>query len=98
MFLVLLIFSIIIPIAARSPVFSHLSTSLYGLTTIRAFKVQAPFELTFDHYQDQHTATWFMFISVTRWFGIVLDWLCVAYITSVTVAMVILSEGKYICE
>ncbi|XP_054723461.1 ATP-binding cassette sub-family C member 4-like isoform X2 [Uloborus diversus] len=76
----------------RSPVFSHLSTSLYGLTTIRAFKVQHPFELSFDHYQDQHTATWFAFISVTRWLGIVLDWLCVLYITSVTVAMVILSE------
>ncbi|XP_042894914.1 ATP-binding cassette sub-family C member 4-like isoform X1 [Parasteatoda tepidariorum] len=76
----------------RSPVFSHLSTSLYGLTTIRAFKVQQPFEVSFDHYQDQHTATWFMFISVTRWFGIVLDWLCVIYITFVTWSMVILSE------
>ncbi|XP_035217642.1 multidrug resistance-associated protein 4-like isoform X2 [Stegodyphus dumicola] len=76
----------------RSPVFSHLSTSLYGLTTIRAFKVQQSFEVSFDHYQDRHTATWFMFISVTRWFGIVLDWLCVLYITSVTVSMVLLSE------
>ncbi|GFQ66175.1 hypothetical protein TNCT_86262 [Trichonephila clavata] len=76
----------------RSPVFSHLSTSLYGLTTIRAFKVQHPFELSFDHYQDKHTATWFMFISVTRWFGIVLDWLCVIYISCVTITMVVLSE------
>ncbi|GFT55309.1 hypothetical protein NPIL_228741 [Nephila pilipes] len=76
----------------RSPVFSHLSTSLYGLTTIRAFKVQHPFELSFDHYQDKHTATWFMFISVTRWFGIVLDWLCVIYISCVTITMVALSE------
>ncbi|XP_055936124.1 ATP-binding cassette sub-family C member 4-like isoform X2 [Argiope bruennichi] len=76
----------------RSPVFSHLSTSLYGLTTIRAFKAQQSFELSFDHYQDRHTATWFMFISVTRWFGIVLDWLCVIYITCVTVSMVVLSE------
>ncbi|GBN11356.1 Multidrug resistance-associated protein 4, partial [Araneus ventricosus] len=78
----------------RSPVFSHLSTSLYGLTTIRAFKAQQPFEISFDHYQDKHTATWFMFISVTRWFGIVLDWLCVIYITCVTVTMVVLSEGE----
>ncbi|KAG8186529.1 hypothetical protein JTE90_023957 [Oedothorax gibbosus] len=76
----------------RSPIFSHLSTSLYGLTTIRAFKAQQPFEVSFDHYQDKHTATWFMFISVTRWFGIVLDWLCVIYISCVTIGMVILSE------
>ncbi|GIY89244.1 hypothetical protein CEXT_676372 [Caerostris extrusa] len=76
----------------KSPVFSHLSTSLYGLTTIRAFKAQQTFEVGFDHYQDKHTATWFMFISVTRWFGIVLDWLCVIYITCVTISMVILSE------
>lgn len=40
---------------AQSPVFSHLSSSLRGLTTIRAFKVQQSFQQMFDDYQDLHT-------------------------------------------
>uniref|UniRef100_A0A669BKR5 Multidrug resistance-associated protein 4 n=1 Tax=Oreochromis niloticus TaxID=8128 RepID=A0A669BKR5_ORENI len=39
----------------RSPVFSHLSSSLQGLSTIRAFKVQQRFQQTFDEYQDLHS-------------------------------------------
>lgn len=40
---------------ARSPVFSHLSSSLQGLSTIRAFKVQQRFQQMFDEYQDLHS-------------------------------------------
>lgn len=40
---------------ARSPVFSHLSSSLQGLSTIRAFKVQQRFQQIFDEYQDLHS-------------------------------------------
>uniref|UniRef100_A0A8D3D745 Multidrug resistance-associated protein 4 n=1 Tax=Scophthalmus maximus TaxID=52904 RepID=A0A8D3D745_SCOMX len=39
----------------RSPVFSHLSSSLQGLSTIRAFKVQQRFQQMFDKYQDLHS-------------------------------------------
>lgn len=56
----------------KSPVYSHLSTSLYGLDTLRAFKVQETFEKRFDSLQDLHSAAWFSFISAARWFGIVL--------------------------
>ncbi|XP_076312445.1 ATP-binding cassette sub-family C member 4-like isoform X2 [Tachypleus tridentatus] len=59
----------------RSPVFSQLSTSLCGLTTIRAFGAQQIFEEQFNKYQDHHTSSWFLFISSARWFGVVLDWL-----------------------
>lgn len=40
---------------ARSPVFSHLSSSIQGLSTIRAFKVQQRFQQMFDEYQDLHS-------------------------------------------
>lgn len=40
---------------ARSPVFSHLSSTLLGLSTIRAFKVQQTFQQMFDEYQDIHS-------------------------------------------
>lgn len=77
----------------RSPVFSHLANSLYGLSTVRAFRVQSTFERKFDEYQDCHTSAWFLFISSARWFGIVLDWLCLAYLICVTVALSIAQEG-----
>uniref|UniRef100_A0A670I632 Multidrug resistance-associated protein 4 n=1 Tax=Podarcis muralis TaxID=64176 RepID=A0A670I632_PODMU len=40
----------------RSPVFSHLSSSLQGLWTIRAFKAEQRFQELFDAHQDLHTA------------------------------------------
>nr|XP_027201120.1 multidrug resistance-associated protein 4-like [Dermatophagoides pteronyssinus] len=78
----------------RSPVFSHLANSLYGLSTVRAFNVQSTFEKKFDEYQDCHTAAWFLFISAARWFGIVLDWLCVVYLAAVTLALSITYKTK----
>lgn len=66
---------------ARSPVFSHLSSTLHGLSTIRAFKVQQSFQQMFDEYQDIHSGKnaeipgintlWF---EVNIFFIICLDW------------------------
>ena len=41
--------------AARSPVFSHLSSSLQGLWTIRAFRAEQRFQNDFDAHQDLHS-------------------------------------------
>ncbi|CAG0897047.1 unnamed protein product [Darwinula stevensoni] len=68
----------------RSPVFSHLSASLNGLATIRASHDEDIFIKGFDNHQDLHTSTWFVFLSGTRWFGIWLDWLIVAYLAAIT--------------
>uniref|UniRef100_A0A1E1XAH8 Putative abc transporter n=1 Tax=Amblyomma aureolatum TaxID=187763 RepID=A0A1E1XAH8_9ACAR len=78
----------------RSPVFSHLSTSLYGLTTIRAFNAQRTFERMFDLKQDHHTSAWYMFLCTARWFGITLDSICFAYITVVTMSLALSSDGS----
>ncbi|XP_023230047.1 multidrug resistance-associated protein 4-like isoform X2 [Centruroides sculpturatus] len=51
---------------SRSPVFSHLSVSLYGLTTIRAFEAEHKFKSTFSKYQDKHTATWIVYLALNR--------------------------------
>ncbi|XP_067134910.1 ATP-binding cassette sub-family C member 4-like [Centruroides vittatus] len=55
---------------SRSPVFSHLSVSLYGLTTIRAFHAESKFKSLFNKYQDKHTATWFFFLALNRWMSL----------------------------
>uniref|UniRef100_A0A8C7TRQ2 Multidrug resistance-associated protein 4 n=1 Tax=Oncorhynchus mykiss TaxID=8022 RepID=A0A8C7TRQ2_ONCMY len=52
----------------RSPVFSHLSSSLQGLWTIRAFGAEERFQNTFDAHQDLHSESWFLFLVTSRWF------------------------------
>ena len=51
----------LIVIIARSPVFSHVSTTITGLTTVRAFGAQQLFEKQFDRYQNDNSAAFFMF-------------------------------------
>ncbi|XP_075896037.1 ATP-binding cassette sub-family C member 4-like isoform X2 [Nelusetta ayraudi] len=65
----------------RSPVFSHLSSSLQGLSTIRAFKVQQRFQQMFDEYQDLHSEAWFLFLTTSRWFAVRLDGICSIFVT-----------------
>jgi ATP-binding cassette subfamily C (CFTR/MRP) protein 4 len=60
---------------ARSPVFAQLSTTLYGLTTIRAFGVEAMFQKQFEAYLDIHSSVWYLFLATSRWLGLVVDWL-----------------------
>ncbi|XP_049584650.1 ATP-binding cassette sub-family C member 4 isoform X3 [Syngnathus scovelli] len=68
----------------RSPVFSHLSTSLQGLSTIRAFKVQWRFQEMFDDCQDLHSEAWFLFLTTSRWLAVRLDGICSIFISVTT--------------
>ncbi|XP_071016016.1 ATP-binding cassette sub-family C member 4-like [Oncorhynchus clarkii lewisi] len=65
----------------RSPVFSHLSSSLQGLWTIRAFRAEGRFQNTFDAYQDLHSESWFLFLVTSRWFAVRLDGMCAVFVT-----------------
>ncbi|XP_046447926.1 ATP-binding cassette sub-family C member 4-like [Daphnia pulex] len=77
----------------RSPVFTHLSSSLVGLTTLRAHQCEVVFQQIFDECQDVHSSAWYMFLATTRWFGIWLDWICVTYVACVTYACLGLSTS-----
>lgn len=47
-------------VAAKSPVFSHISATLNGLSTIRAFQAEELLRQEFDGHQDLNTGTYFM--------------------------------------
>ncbi|XP_044316417.1 probable multidrug resistance-associated protein lethal(2)03659 [Drosophila rhopaloa] len=74
---------------ARSPAYSHLTASLTGLSTIRAFGAQRILEAEFDGYQDMHSSAAYMFISTSRFFGYWMDMFCMLYIAIVTLGFFI---------
>ncbi|XP_022216187.2 probable multidrug resistance-associated protein lethal(2)03659 [Drosophila obscura] len=70
----------------RSPIYSHLSASLNGLPTIRAFGAQKELIAEFDNYQDMHSSGYYMFLATSRAFGYWLDCVCVVYIAVITIS------------
>ncbi|XP_023582462.1 ATP-binding cassette sub-family C member 4 isoform X3 [Trichechus manatus latirostris] len=76
----------------RSPVFSHLSSSLQGLWTIRAYKAEQRFQELFDAHQDLHSEAWFLFLTTSRWFAVRLDAICAIFVISVAFGSLILAK------
>ncbi|CAG2176939.1 unnamed protein product, partial [Oppiella nova] len=77
----------------RSPVYSHVSTTLSGLASVRAYGAQEMFEQQYYVYQDDHSATWILSITANRSFGLIMDWLCVGYIVVIFAVLMIYSDG-----
>lgn len=63
--------------------FTHLATTLSGLSTVRAYKAEKILKAEFDKHQDTHSACWFLFISTGSAFGISLDTMCLLFITCI---------------
>uniref|UniRef100_A0A4W2HQ67 Multidrug resistance-associated protein 4 n=1 Tax=Bos indicus x Bos taurus TaxID=30522 RepID=A0A4W2HQ67_BOBOX len=76
----------------RSPVFSHLASSLRGLWTIRAYKAEQKFQELFDAYQDLHSEAWFLLLMTSRWLAVYLDVICAIFVTVVAFGALILVE------
>ena len=58
---------------ARSPLYSHISISLLGLSTIRALGNEKGMTHDFHHFQDKHTTAWYNYAMCSRWFETRLD-------------------------
>ncbi|KAL3999292.1 ATP-dependent DNA helicase PIF1 [Sarotherodon galilaeus] len=77
----------------RSPVFSHLSLSVLGLSTIRALKAEERLKKAFDAHQDLHSEAWFLFLMTSRWFALRLDSICSIFITLTAFGCILLRHG-----
>ncbi|XP_041438363.1 ATP-binding cassette sub-family C member 4 isoform X2 [Xenopus laevis] len=77
----------------RSPVFSHLSSSLQGLWTIRAFRSEKRFQDLFDAQQDLHSEAWFLFLTTSRWLAVRLDAICAVFVVALAFGSIILAEN-----
>lgn len=76
----------------KSPVFSFISSSIDGLTTIRATKIEDTLKRQFDDHQDVHTSAWYLTVYCTVAFGLWLDLLCVLFVFCVVFGFILLNE------
>ncbi|CAG5018016.1 unnamed protein product [Parnassius apollo] len=78
---------------SRSPVFSHVSASMAGLTTIRASNAQEMLRIQFDDKQDVHTAAWYLALTSNTAFAIWLSLISAVYVTVVAYTFLLLDDG-----
>jgi ABC-type multidrug transport system fused ATPase/permease subunit len=76
----------------KSPVFTHLTATLQGLTTIRAYGAQNILRNEFDKHQDLHSSAWYMFITTSQAFGFCLDIMCLIFIGLVTFSFLFIGD------
>ncbi|EAA08388.5 AGAP003221-PA [Anopheles gambiae str. PEST] len=79
----------------RSPVFSHLSATLSGLSTIRASGVQEKIREEFDDLQNVHSAVWQLTMSSNAALGLWLDCISTAFVACVTFSFIVLHQDTY---
>ncbi|CAF1345508.1 unnamed protein product, partial [Didymodactylos carnosus] len=78
---------------ARSPVYSHLSSTLDGITVVRAFHSQTQCTKQFENYLNQHTKPYWLLMTVDRWSGIRYDWMSAAFVTFLVVTSLIFHKS-----
>ncbi|XP_026726081.1 multidrug resistance-associated protein 4 [Trichoplusia ni] len=76
----------------RSPVFSHMSATLNGISTIRSAGAEKRLIQEFDRFQDIHTSTWSSYLASGVTLGFWLDFICVIYLTIVIVAFLVIDS------
>ncbi|XP_046746883.1 ATP-binding cassette subfamily C member 4-like isoform X1 [Diprion similis] len=77
----------------KSPVFSHVSSTLDGLTTIRSRgpRVEELLQKEFDRYQDTHTGAWYLTVTTATALGFVLDIVSCGFIACVCFVLILMN-------
>jgi ATP-binding cassette subfamily C (CFTR/MRP) protein 4 len=68
---------------ARSPLYSHISTTLQGLPTIRSFHQEDAALKYLYRFQNEHSQGWYLYLVSTRWFGMRIDFVSGVFLATV---------------
>ncbi|XP_072399315.1 ATP-binding cassette sub-family C member 4-like isoform X2 [Diabrotica undecimpunctata] len=79
----------------KSPMFSHMSSTMYGLDTIRAFSAENMLIQQFDDLQDIHSSAWYIYLASGKCFALWLDLVCVFFIAIVVFTLLLVNRGLY---
>ncbi|KAJ8716037.1 hypothetical protein PYW08_013322 [Mythimna loreyi] len=79
---------------SRSPVFSHVTATMSGLSTVRACQAEELLKVQFDDKQDVHTAAWYSTLVTNTAFSVWLSLVCGMYVIVVTYTFLVLDDGN----
>ncbi|XP_031635983.1 multidrug resistance-associated protein 4-like [Contarinia nasturtii] len=77
----------------KSPVFSHISATMGGLSTIRAFQAQNLLREEYENHQDLNTGTWYMYIGTSSGFGMSLDLMVYLFVGCVIYYFILINNS-----
>ncbi len=73
----------------RSPVYSHLTSSIHGLKVIRSYHAEQMCCDEFFHYLEDNTRTSYLLNVLNRWAAQRFDWISIVFITLVTILAIV---------
>ena len=79
---------------ARSPLYSHISSTIQGLSTIRAYKEAEKFSTNLHYYLNEHTKAWHLYVATNRWFGMRIDLISALFLVFVVLGAIPLADSK----
>nr|AKC34056.1 ABCC3 protein [Spodoptera litura] len=80
----------------KSPMFGTVTSSLSGISTIRASNAQERLIEQFDDNQDLHTTSWNSYLNGGTTFGFYLDTMCLVYMTTIIFVFLFIDFGDAI--
>ncbi|XP_032678118.1 multidrug resistance-associated protein 4-like [Odontomachus brunneus] len=77
----------------KSPVFSHVNSTLNGLATIRSSGTgtELMMQKQFDSLQDYHSGAWYLVLAIAAVFGLLLDLITCAFIACVCFSFIMVN-------
>ena len=77
----------------RSPIFSHVTTTVQGLPVLRAFNKTDHFRYMFEDYVDKNSLPMYLFFLSGHWFSLRLDFVCIT-LSVATALLAVLMRGS----
>lgn len=84
----------LLEIEAKSPLYTHFTETIAGISTIKAYHWQSQFQQTCDEHIKNSQRTYYMLLSLQQWLAFVLD-LLVALMAVVIVVITTCLHGKF---